>query len=94
MGDKTVICYWRYDDGWTETPEFNTSKHIKKEFRKEVVGWHCWVYPANNGEFVKWMKDNMKGQYDCTHRFNSGDPMFTVNIRSDEDATIFKLKWL
>jgi len=30
---------------------------------------------------------------DCTHRFNSGDPMYTVYIRYDHEATLFQLRW-
>jgi hypothetical protein len=36
----------------------------------------------------------MKGEYDCTPRFNSGNPMVQVHIKSDEDAAFFKLKWM
>jgi hypothetical protein len=31
---------------------------------------------------------------DVTHRFNSGDPMSTVHITDDQEATLFTLRWL
>jgi hypothetical protein len=31
---------------------------------------------------------------DCTRRFNSGDPMTTVYISEDSEATAFQLRWL
>jgi hypothetical protein len=31
---------------------------------------------------------------DVIHRFNSGDPMFTVHITDDQEATLFILRWL
>jgi hypothetical protein len=84
--DKTSVHHWAYNDGQQWTTNY-------VEFRPEIVGWHCWVYPSDRTDFETWMKENMKGVYDCTYRFNSGDPMYTVFIRDDEDATFFKLKW-
>lgn len=40
------------------------------------------------------MNDNIIGEYECDFRFNGGDCMFTVHIVKDEDATIFKLRWM
>jgi len=31
---------------------------------------------------------------DITHRFNSGDPMYTVYISNDKEAVLFQLKWI
>jgi hypothetical protein len=90
------IRNWRYDDGWHDIPHVLRAKHGGKEveFIEEIVGWHCWAYPDDNGDFAKWMEQNMKGNYDCDFRFNSGDPMFTITIKDPEDATLFKLTWL
>jgi len=55
-------------------------------------GWYCWVYPENDHEFESWMESNCPTA-DVTHRFNSGDPMYTVYISDDNEATIFYLKW-
>jgi len=94
---KTSVHHWRYDDGWSDIPfallDKNSPTTNTRFFNKELVGWHCWVYPEDDREFERWMKKNMTGKYDCTHRFNSGDPMYTVIIRNDEDATLFKLTW-
>ena len=93
---KVIINYWRHEDGWIIIPEVlrKSPGAQEKEFREDIVGWHCWAYPEDGNAFEKWLKTNMKGKYDCTFRFNSGDPMFTVWIKEDEDATLFKLTWV
>lgn len=96
MKYKTIIEHWNYHDGWRDIPE-PLKKIYKNEIRhfdKDIVGWHCWVYPEDDNEFVTWMENNMTGSYECDYRFNSGDPMFTVHIREDEDATLFKIRWM
>lgn len=95
MSIETVkVRHWRYEDGWRFVPEFlRKPGEPEKEYNEEIKGWHCWVY-ADSNDFGKWMKKNMKGKYDCTFRFNSGDPMHTVWIKEDEDATLFKLTWM
>jgi hypothetical protein len=95
--EKTSVHHWRYEDGWQDTPTVFLNRDPTmplREFREEIVGWHCWVYPADDREFENWMTQNMKGEYDCTHRFNSGDDMWTVNITNDQDAAFFKLTWM
>ncbi len=100
----TKIANWRYDDGWQEIPYIMRPMHAGKErvFYEEHKGWHCWVYPgeevrknalAGRDYFIEWMKENMKGHYEADWRFNSGDPMYTVFIKEEEDATLFKLRW-
>jgi len=92
---RPFVNHWRYDDGWQDIPVILRKENGKvREFREELRGWHCWVYPSNDSDFEGWMKQNMKGKYDCTFRFNSGNPMFTVLITDDEDATLFKLTWI
>lgn len=56
-------------------------------------GWYCWAYPSNNQEFEDWMAKNCPTT-DITHRFNSGNPMYTVYIKEETEAIIFHLKWL
>jgi hypothetical protein len=56
-------------------------------------GWTCWVYPNNNREFEQWMKEHCPTT-ECHHRFNSGDPMWTVRITDEGEATLFTLKFL
>jgi hypothetical protein len=93
---KTIVNHWRYDTGWHIIPEV-FRKHEDDpitEYREEMAGWHCWVYPGDDIEFTNWMHDNMKEVYECSFRFNSGDPMFTVLIKDDEDASLFKLRWV
>jgi len=83
---KTTVHHWKFHNGvdpinpgsqWPMVPD---------------RGWTCWVYPENNSEFETWMEENCPTA-DVTYRFNSGDPMYTVNITSDEECMIFKLRW-
>jgi hypothetical protein len=97
MTKKVSVQHWRHEDGWRSVPQVFRNKDPslpEKEFNPEMVGWFCWVFTSNYQEFEEWMQQNMVGKYDCTPRFNSGNPMTTVWIREDEDATKFKLKWM
>ena len=93
---KVLVQYWKYRDGWTITPiilrKFNPDLP-EMEFDPNTVGWFCWVFTDDPDKFEQWMRDNMTGNYDITWRFNSGNPMYTVNIQSDSDASLFKLRW-
>jgi hypothetical protein len=90
------VRHWRYEDGWCDIPivlrDKNAIQTQTREFREEIVGWHCRAYADN--DFENWMEQNMKGKYDCTFRFNSGDPMYTIHICNNEDAILFKLIWM
>jgi len=91
MKFKTIVTNWRYSDGYHRY--YLLGKMIE-EFSEAAVGWECWVYPEDNLDLNKWMEENMIGDFECDFRFNSGDPMYTVFIKSDQDATAFKLKWM
>lgn len=84
----TSIQHWKYHDGVTPINPGNPFGEIV-----HPRGWTCWVYPENDGEFEIWMTHNCPTA-DITHRFNSGDPMYTVYIKEDREATIFQLKWM
>ena len=85
---KIHISYWAYHDGVTREGGTEEYPHIPKK------GWSCWAYASHvKEEFEEWMSTCMKGNYECIHRFNSGDPMFTIHIDEDEDAMLFKLRW-
>ena len=85
---KTVVHHWRFEDGKTSP----NSGH-RYELDPPPRGWYCWVYAADSMEFTEWMI-RMCPTADCTHRFNSGDPMTTVYIKDDAEATLFQLKWM
>lgn len=91
-----VVKNWRYEDGYRDIPGelYNSSGTltIRKFFDRDLHGWHCRVFGADK-DFEKWMYKNMKGKYDCTFRFNSGNPMHSIWIKEDQDATLFKLTW-
>jgi hypothetical protein len=106
MSYKVLVQNWNYHSGWVDVPFFlyKNGKGPTKEFREDLVGWHCWVYvypeqgitstPNIEEAFLAWMDTNMKGRFEADWRFNSGDPVYTIHITDEEDATLFKLRWL
>ena len=83
----TSVHHWRFETGDREDSVGNLWKHDPMP-----RGWYCWVYPKDDSEFYEWMKTNCPTA-DITHRFNSGDPMYTVYIFDDKEATLFTLKY-
>lgn len=77
-----TVHYWRFSDG--------SDNGLMATMAR---GWYCWVYPQDDLEFVTWMTKNCPGAK-VTHRFNNGNPMHTVYIPDDREATVFQLKWL
>lgn len=93
MEQHVTIHHWRYEDGWHNVPTILRKKgDVAREFIEEMVGWHCWVYCNDHHEFISWMEDHCPTA-DCTPRFNSGDPMVTVNIKSKDEAAYFMLNF-
>ncbi len=84
---KTVVHHWRFENGVDPVNPGSQWPSIP------LRGWYCWVYPEDNQEFESWMA-RMCPTTDITHRFNSGDPMYTVYISNDTEATLFQLKWV
>jgi hypothetical protein len=66
-------------------------RHHDISDHSELNGWTCWVY-TRDPEFLHWMKENCPGA-DVAFRFNSGDPMYTVHITDESEATVFTLRW-
>ena len=98
---KIRIEHWEYHDGWQWVPDilrnasFNEGKYFDehgREFREELVGWHCWVYNGGK-DFEDWM-DQSCPSAECDFRFNGGDPIHTVHITNADQALLFQLKWL
>ena len=85
---KASIHHWRFETGDREDSVGNLWKHDPVP-----RGWYCWVYPKDGCDFDDWMTKNCPSA-DVTFRFNSGDPMYTVYIKDDEEATLFGLKWM
>jgi hypothetical protein len=84
---KTVVHHWRFEDGKTcPNPGGRWALELPPR------GWYCWVYPEDDREFEAWMAKNCPTT-DITHRFNSGDPMYTVYIKEDAEAILFNLKY-
>ena len=83
----TIVHHWEFHNGVDPINPGN-------QFGEIVMprGWSCWVYPRDDREFEEWMT-RMCPTADWTHRFNSGDPMYTVNITKDSEATAFQLMW-
>jgi hypothetical protein len=82
------IQHWRFEDGKT-----CPNPGSRWESEPSPRGWYCWVYTDDYGEFIDWMEKNCPTT-DCTHRFNSGNPMTTVYIKEDHEAVLFQLKWM
>jgi hypothetical protein len=84
---KTVVNHWTFHNGIDPINPGN-------QFGETVLprSWTCWVYPYDDHEFEEWMS-RMCPTADCTRRFNSGDPMTTVTITDDTEATLFTLKY-
>lgn len=85
---KTSVHHWRFEDGKT-CPNPGNPFPLDPPPR----GWYCWVYPEDYDSFYDWMSKNCPTT-ECTNRFNSGDPMVTVYIKQDREATLFQLKWI
>ena len=83
----TSVHHWRFETGFREDSVGDLWKHDPMP-----RGWYCWVYPKDDSEFYEWMETNCPTA-DVTHRFNSGDPMYTVYIFDDKEATLFTLKY-
>ncbi len=92
MNQEVVVHHWRYDDGWHDIPMvlLKDKSKLRREFVAETVGWHCWVYCNDHFSFLKWMEEHCPTA-DCAPRFNSGNPMITVTIKSKEEAAYFML---
>jgi hypothetical protein len=88
MRQTTSVHHWRFEDGTREDSVGNLWKHDPMP-----RGWYCWVYPKDNCDFDDWMTKNCPSA-DVTFRFNSGDPMYTVYIKDDNEATLFGLRWM
>ena len=85
---KLSVQHWRFEDGDT-CPNPGSQWPMEASPR----GWYCWVYADDQKVFMDWMKKNCPTA-DCTHRFNSGDPMTTIYIKEDQEAVLFQLKWM
>ena len=85
---KTSVHHWRFEDGKTCPNPGNTFP-----LDPPPRGWYCWVYPEDYDSFYDWMGKNCPTT-ECTNRFNSGDPMITVYIKDDKEATLFQLRWM
>ena len=84
-----IIHHWRFEDGNARSINEGRGQYVVLDAPPR--GWYCWVYGAGK-EFETWMEQNCPSA-DITHRFNSGDPMHTVYIKDDAEATLFTMKW-
>jgi hypothetical protein len=88
---KTSVHHWRFEDGTTSP---NAGHPIKELILDPPPrGWYCWVYPKDDRAFEEWMT-RICPTADMCHRFNSGDPVWTVYIKDDVEATVFQLMWM
>lgn len=93
MDQKIIVHHWRFEDGWHLVPAFlRKNGEPEREYREEIVGWHCWVYCKHHEVFLDWMAEHCP-KADCIPRFNSGDPMITVHITNKDEAAYFMLNF-
>jgi hypothetical protein len=85
---RVSVQHWRFEDGNT-CPNPDNPWPIDPPPR----GWYCWVYAEDDVAFADWMAENCPSSA-CIHRFNSGNPMWTVYITDEREATLFTLRWL
>ena len=83
----TSVHYWKYHNGIDPINPGSQWPMIPHR------GWTCWVYPKDDKKFLQWMAANCPNA-ECTWRFNSGDPMYTVSIKESSEATLFMLTWM
>lgn len=87
-----LIRYWSFETG--EDRQVFKSVVYPDGIQPGIPrGWYCWAYPSDDGDFVSWMEQHCP-KAEVTHRFNGGDPMFTVHIKDEHEATVFQLKWM
>lgn len=55
--------------------------------------WYCWAFVADDTDFPGWMEQYCPTA-EYTFRFNSGNPMYTVNITDKNEALLFQLQWI
>jgi hypothetical protein len=84
---KTIVDHWKFHNGIDPINPGSQWPMVPPR------GWSCWVYPEDDLEFEQWMIKHCPTA-DFIPRFNSGDPMWTVNISNDKEATLFQLKWM
>jgi hypothetical protein len=88
---KVAVHHWRFESGG---PEYVGESVIYPTGYREGLerGHYCWVYTNDNQGFEQWM-DVHCPTAEYTHRFNSGDPMYTVIIKDEGECMLFKLRW-
>jgi hypothetical protein len=89
---KVSVQHWRHEDG---EPVFVGKSVIYPDgFRPSPPkGWYCWAYPSDDRAFEEWMARTCP-KAECQHRFNSGDPMYTVQLFNEKEALLFQLAWV
>jgi hypothetical protein len=88
---KASVHHWRFEDGKTSPNAGHPIKELILD--PSPRGWYCWVYPEDDRAFEEWMT-RICPTADMCHRFNSGNPMWTVYIKDDVEATVFQLMWM
>ena len=91
---NVYVVYWRFESGEPK-PVPESLRKLYTSGYQEVPprGWYCWAYPSDDREFEQWMSKHCPTA-EITHRFNSGDPMYTVMITDDQQAEIFEQTWV
>lgn len=87
------ISYWKYETGEPEAVPKDLYYLYPTGFNQgPPKGWHCWAYPNDDRAFEEFMKRGCPTA-NITHRFNSGNPMYTVYIIDEKEAMLFQIAW-
>ena len=85
------IHHWKYSNGAPE-PVAVSAMHPTGRRETPPAGWYCWAYPNDDALFVEWMARECPSA-DMCHRYNSGDPMFSIYFSSAQEALRFQSAW-
>jgi hypothetical protein len=88
----TSVHHWRFETGEPQKVGLSVV-YTDGMMESSPRGWYCWVYAEDDVAFADWMAENCPSSA-CIHRFNSGNPMWTVYITDEREATLFTLRWL
>jgi hypothetical protein len=89
-----TVKQWRYESGEPEKVRGYLLRLHPGGYREgPPKGWYCWVFTNNNKHFETWMTKYCPKAV-VIHRYNSGDPMYTVYITSKKEAVRFQDTWI
>jgi|SRR5476651_376467 len=90
------ILHWHYNDGVQQHYDLRLGDWVvEPEIEQSEIGWHCWVFMSSDETqfFNDWLQLHIRKGYEAISRFNSGDPMTTLQIVDETESLKFKEYW-